>query len=641
MLNSLRLTTNYCRCRKLPPRSPRTATCPRKCSIPLCYGGFRKATLCPNDTDDCSTVSVCSTGDPGNCAVTVLDRFTTSFNWAETNFSAIWLRPFWHLVLNSAITDQLIGGLTFVTGGGYTRSDVPAGLWDLARKSVFIGNTQAPAGSPYALAGGPVNPSSGLTCKNNNIDYCLAADSKLVDQGVLYPRSNFALNERLFNIYDGPAFEDSNAYLDVQPTILDGCDLSNGAPAKRCTKSKWMEGVIPGLPGIFTGESSPPSGCYLPNAAIGWKQPNGFYYPPAFHSKNLFFDNVAIRHYVIEPQFVPGTYQTNLKAAQARYCNVEPGTFTGFTDIDRQTELNDDDGSLTGLVNTVSVNEDSFFSSPTQDTECASDVSQNKAGTARTSPYDYVTAVVFPSDCSTPKPLGPDPACNGNTNWYYNCSTPECYGVPLYRQYLNPGETRPPLPIKMSSQGTGQRETMIPNNGLYYIDTTVPKSTQTAFGAPCPAFNKDCDVSVFESNKTYHVFLLFAKPNPATTTETFELYVGPSFDMTTLKAETANLNTGAIEFTDLGTGALPSSWTPCYNSTTGILTVQMNMNFPEFTSDYDDSAKNYCQPSSMCSWTGTACQSSITDTNNYLYKDCQADNSAICSWSEGNRLSQY
>jgi len=192
----------------------------------------------------------------------------------------------------------------------------------------------------------------------------------------------------------------------------------------------------------------------------------------------------------------------------------------------------------------------------------------------------------------------------------------------------------------MSSQGTGQRETMIPNNGLYYIDTTVPKSAQTAFGAPkpppgrlpeCPGSNPNCDVSVFESNKTYHVFLLFA--NPATTTETFELYVGPSFDMTTLKAETANLNTGAIKFTDLGTGVLPSSWTSCYNSTTGILTVQMNMNFPEFASDYDDSAKNYCQPSSMCSWTGTACQCSITDTNNYLYKDCQADNSAICSWS--------
>ena len=43
--------------------------------------------------------------------------------------------------------------------------------------------------------------------------------------------------------------------------------------------------------------------CYLPNAAIAWKQSNGFYYPPAFHSTNLFFNYVAIRHYLIEPLF--------------------------------------------------------------------------------------------------------------------------------------------------------------------------------------------------------------------------------------------------------------------------------------------------------------------------------------------------
>jgi hypothetical protein len=56
--------------------------------------------------------------------------------------------------------------------------------------------------------------------------------------------------------------------------------------------------------------------------------------------------------------------------------------FTGFTGIDRQTELSDDDGSLTGLNNslpqpippnppnplnqTISVNEDDFFTSPVE-----------------------------------------------------------------------------------------------------------------------------------------------------------------------------------------------------------------------------------------------------------------------------------
>ena len=46
--------------------------------------------------------------------------------------------------------------------------------------------------------------------------------------------------------------------------------------------------------------------CYLPNAAIAWKQPNGFYYPPAFHSQNLMFQQQPtglIRHFLIEPLF--------------------------------------------------------------------------------------------------------------------------------------------------------------------------------------------------------------------------------------------------------------------------------------------------------------------------------------------------
>lgn len=34
---------------------------------------------------------------------------------------------------------------------------------------------------------------------------------------------------------------------------------------------------------------------YLPNAAIGWKQSNGFYYAPAFLSQNLFFGESSAR----------------------------------------------------------------------------------------------------------------------------------------------------------------------------------------------------------------------------------------------------------------------------------------------------------------------------------------------------------
>ena len=42
------------------------------------------------------------------------------YNWAHFNLAAIWLRPQWYLVINSVLTDIQSGGLTFVTGGGYT-----------------------------------------------------------------------------------------------------------------------------------------------------------------------------------------------------------------------------------------------------------------------------------------------------------------------------------------------------------------------------------------------------------------------------------------------------------------------------------------------------------------------------------------
>ena len=112
--------------------------------------------------------------------------------------------------------------------------------------------------------------------------------------------------------------------------------------------------------------------------------------------------------------------------------------FNGFTDIDRQTELSDQDGSLTGLLGaqnqksylpTISVNKDIFFNAPLETVECASDITDNMpdpwgpctlseplCGTANTSPYDYVTTVVYPATTTTdgtschPSRTGPEPA---------------------------------------------------------------------------------------------------------------------------------------------------------------------------------------------------------------------------------------
>ncbi|MEZ5589934.1 MAG: G8 domain-containing protein [Gammaproteobacteria bacterium] len=110
----------------------------------------------------CSEVARCS-GDNAdtNCKVTVLDRYTTAFHWAQHNFSAIWLRPLWSLVQNSVISDVQNAGLTFVTGGDYTKASSPEGNWLLARKNVFIGHTQDD--NPYASDAGPFNP-QGLEC---------------------------------------------------------------------------------------------------------------------------------------------------------------------------------------------------------------------------------------------------------------------------------------------------------------------------------------------------------------------------------------------------------------------------------------------------------------------------------------------
>ena len=76
--------------------------------------------------------------------------------------------------------------------------------------------------------------------------------------------------------------------------------------------------------------------------------------------------------------------------------------FNNWTDVDRQTELDDDDGSLTGFAKTVSVNLDSFFSAPVEGIECASGpykdplTSPLPPGTVKTSPYNYVTTAMYP-----------------------------------------------------------------------------------------------------------------------------------------------------------------------------------------------------------------------------------------------------
>ena len=181
--------------------------------------------------------------------------------------------------------------------------------------------------------------------------------------------------------------------------------------AKNSTKSVYKH--VAGIPkAVLTektqdGTTIAVDNCYIQNAAIGWKQPNGFYYPPTFHSSNLFFDNVDIRHYVIVPQFAGNTYKTDAGQVAKRYCAPpRDALFNNYSAIDRQTILTDDDGSLTGYKNTISINTDNFFRAPIEGIECQSDGAVPEGGTARTSPYAMVTTVVYPDDAQFAQPPG-------------------------------------------------------------------------------------------------------------------------------------------------------------------------------------------------------------------------------------------
>jgi hypothetical protein len=90
---------------------------------------------------------------------------------------------------------------------------------------------------------------------------------------------------------------------------------------------------------------------------------------------------VDIRHFVIEPLFKLNSFNLDEEATATRYCTWKSDLFQPFNDIDRQTVLNDNDGSLTGLLadtqpqprETLSINEDPFFRAPKVVPECASD----------------------------------------------------------------------------------------------------------------------------------------------------------------------------------------------------------------------------------------------------------------------------
>jgi hypothetical protein len=593
---------------------------------PMVGRGQREhATLCDAaHQSDCSKVPKC-TGSGENeaqCAVTVIDHFTSSFTWAQKNFAAIWLRGWWFLMTDSAVTDAQSGGLTFVTGGGYTRADAAQGYWSLSHRNIYVGNTQpnTARGVPENAAAsnaGPFNPFSEKCAYDPQ--FCVSAAND-----ISFQNEAFNGGQRLFNIYDGPSFEDSDAFADVHTTTVGtlGECKPGGNGVGSCTGLGWMNAYTPGvLQRPANNQSS--NECVLPNAAIAWKQPNGFYYPPAFHSRNLAFHDVDIRHFVIQPLWKPNSFDQDNEATKKSYCTWEGGQFSNFTDVDRQTELSDDNGSLTGLTSnthgtpepSISVTRDPFFNAPLVTPECASSAPKLEA-TVDTSPYEYVTTALF-TPCG-----GPDGSCNKlspKKTWGADCGSQSCYGVPLYRQYLTDTEftkfhdnpdTRPQ--IRMMGQGTGQRSNMTLNHGSYYIDTTVPATEQQKVDNP----------NVFLAGHPYYLYFLYATPQFH---QTYSMYIGKVSEQEGLAAVTpgrVGVESGDYQFTPVAGGNWLSK--KQYDPATGLLTltVDLSQQGEEFANDRPD----FCRPQSYCSY-----QPATQSCGCKKGSSCKED--SVCNWA--------
>src|ERR1700722_18514415 len=117
--------------------------------------------------------------------------------------------------------------------------------------------------------------------------------------------------------------------------------------------------------------------------------------------------------------------------------------------------------------------------------------------------------------------MNPSAPCQ-NPLWGSDCTTASatptsgtsCYGVPLFRQdtILNeqPGAAQG---IRLMGANEWQRNSLTANYGTYYIDSASGMMSQT----------KANSKNIFEANRTYYFFLVYAKP---TTHQTYQLWIG-------------------------------------------------------------------------------------------------------------------
>lgn len=467
------------------------------------------------------------------CVTTVIDRLSTSFNRAGADFGSVWLRPLWFVFMNSAITDQLGGGLGFITGGSWTQT--PPGYFSITKNSVFVGATQPdnPDAAPLGPAVCP-SPTPSASCATA----CAGPACSLYAEGIgMFTGS---LNpKRMMTIYDGPFYSDGSVFTETSPIV---CDTTGPAPFDDPNSCQIYSSTTQPQ---YQPPSPPPSPqMNVVNAAIGWKQPNGFYYPPAFAFRKSAFDANTFRHNVIDQ------YETYLQGSLASPTG-QPAQFAplgenyaGITPIDFSTILNDMDGTLTGWTprggtRTSSLSKNHFFNAPSQDAEC-------KSFGVQTSPYEFVSSVIAPAGGEVGSGFYVDPGVWG---------VAETNVVPIYRQLLLPDDEckgdqsvccakgQPDCPagtvgctrgsFMMGGQG-GQAPYLTSNFGVYYIDTNPQELTPSCFEtgttpssctSPTRTPGSVCEYG-FKANRPYVLYNLFANEN---TKVTYQLYVGDDF----------------------------------------------------------------------------------------------------------------
>lgn len=207
---------------------------------------------------------------------------------------------------------------------------------------------------------------------------------------------------------------------------------------------------------------------------------------------------------------------------------------------------------------------------------------------------------------------------------------PNCFGVPLYREYQTGSEQKagtPPPFIRMAGMALCQRETMAPNHGHYFLDTSVSAQKQSSWPAN-PTDQRS--VNVFREGQVYDFFHVFATKD---TEQTIHLYVGPNLNNQDV-LNSVNFIRVQIEgfpfaisrpTPPAGNPGDPPILTPTYDPTTGVLTVVVNQ--ARLANDYVTAGASKCQPASMCTWNGSKC----TGVTNAFPELTQAEREATCS----------